>query len=176
MSAMTELFDLYDEDLNPLGEQCERGEPIPRGKYHIVVAVLSVDFSSKVLITRRAQEKNFGGMWEITGGAVIAGETPLQAAVRELREETGLRALPEALDCRGRIVIKSEHHNHIDIFYLFRADFREDSIKLQPGETDAARLVYPGEIERMAKEGEFIPFLYLRIKAMFPDIFGEKLP
>lgn len=173
---MAELFDLYDENLNPLGEQCERGEPVPRGKYHIVVAVLSVDFSSKVLITKRAREKSFGGLWEITGGAVVAGETPLQGAVRELREETGLRALPEALDCRGRIIIKSEHHNLIEIYYLFRADFHENSIRLQPGETEAARLVCPGEIEQMAKKGEFIPRLYLRIKALFPDIFGEQLP
>jgi acetolactate synthase-1/2/3 large subunit len=112
----------------------------------------------------------------VGGGAVISGETPLQAAVRELFEETGLKALPEALDYRGQIVHKSERHNHINIFYLFRADFHQDSIVLQPGETDAARLVFPAEIERMAKEGEFVSFCYQRAKAMYPDIFGERMP
>lgn len=173
---MAEIFDLYDEELNLIGETCERGEIIPRGKYHIVVNILPVNFQSKVLITKRSLTKPHGGYWEITGGSVIAGETPLQGAVRELKEETGLTALPQALDCRGRMIFKGEYHNHINIFYLFRADFRESSITLQPGETDAARFVYPAEIERMAKEGEFLPFLYLRIKAFYPDIFGENMP
>ena len=35
--------------------------------------------------------------WENTGGAVLAGETSLEGALRELREETGLAAQPEAL-------------------------------------------------------------------------------
>ena len=173
---MPEMFDLYDEKLRPLGEMCERGDHVPRGKYHLVVNILPVNFASKVLITKRSLSKPFGGLWEITGGAVVSGETPQQAAVRELFEETGLRALPEALDYRGQIVHKSERHNHINIFYLFRADFHEDSITLQPGETEAARIVYPAEIERMAKEGEFVTFCYQRAKAMYPDIFGEKMP
>lgn len=172
---MAEMFDLYDEDLRPLGEMCERGDTVPRGKYHIVVTVLPVNFESRILITKRAAEKPYGGLWEITGGSVIAGETPLQGAVRELREETGLRALPQALDCRGHVIFKSDHHNHINIFYLFRADFHEEDIVLQPGETTAARLVYPSEIEQMARQGEFIPFLYLRAKAFYPDIFGENM-
>ena len=173
---MTELFDLYDEKMHPLGEICERGDPVPRGKYHLVVSILPVNFENKVLITKRSLDKTFGGLWEITSGSVISGETPRQGAVRELKEETGLTALSDALDCRGHLIYKSERHNHISIFYLFRADFHEDSIVLRPGETDAARLVYPAEIERMAKTGEFIPYLYLRAKTFFADIFGEELP
>ncbi|MBR1393874.1 MAG: NUDIX hydrolase [Ruminococcus sp.] len=173
---MPEYFDLYNERLEPLGELHERGITVPDGKFHIVVTVLSVNFENKVLITRRDERKTYGGFWEMTEGAVIAGETPLQGAVRELKEETGLTALPEALDYRGQIVFKRSHHNHIVMFYLFRADFHEEDIVLQPGETTAARLVYPAEIEQMAKDGEFLSFAYQRLKAVFPDIFGENMP
>ena len=173
---MTELFDLYDEKMHPLGEICERGDPIPSGKYHLIVNILSVNFENKVLITKRSLGKSFPGQWEITGGSVISGETPRQGAVRELKEETGLTALTDALDCRGHIIFKNKRHNHINIFYLFRADFHEDSIVLRPGETDAARLVYPAEIERMAREGEFVSYLFLRAKAFYADIFGETMP
>ncbi len=173
---MAELFDLYDENMQPLGLIHERGVPVPDGKYHIVAAILPVNFENKILITKRDPMKTYGGLWEITEGAVISGETPLQGAVRELREETGLRALPEALDYRGNIVFKRSHHCHIVTFYLFRADFREEDVILQPGETTAARLVYPSEIEQMAKTGEFIPFVYQRLKAVYPDIFGVSMP
>ena len=60
--------------------------------------------------------------------------------------------------------------------HLFRADFHEEDIVLQPGETTAARLVYPAEIEQMAKDGEFLSFAYQRLKAVYPDIFGENMP
>lgn len=173
---MPEMFDLYDENLRPLGEQCQRGDSIPRGRFHIVITVLPINFENKVLITKRAFEKTYGGLWEITGGAVIAGETPLQGALRELKEETGLRALPDALEYRGQILFRFSGHSHIVMFYLFRADFHEEDIILQPGETDAARLVYPSEIEQMAKSGEFIPFEYLRVKSLYPDVFGEAMP
>lgn len=173
---MTEMFDLYNEKMEPLGELAERGAPIPRGKYHLIVNILSVNFENRVLITQRDYAKNFGGLWEVTEGAVIAGETPLQGAVRELREETGLNALPEALDYRGQLIFKSERRNHIVLFYLFRADFHEEDIKLQPGETIGARLVYPAEIEQMAKAGEYLPFSYQRSKVFYPDVFGEGMP
>ncbi|MBR6872322.1 MAG: NUDIX hydrolase [Ruminococcus sp.] len=173
---MSEIFDLYNEKMEPLGETALRGDLIPRGKYHLVVHILSVNFENKVLITLRSPAKPYGGLWEITGGSVITGETPVEAAVRELREETGLKALPQALDYRGQLLFKSSAHNHITLFYLFRADFQEDSIVLQPGETEAARLVYPAEIEQMAKKGEFISFIYQRAKAFYPDIFGEAMP
>lgn len=172
---MPEMFDLYDEHMQPTGELLERETPVPDGKYHIVVAIAAVNFEGKLLITQRDPMKKYGGKWEITEGAVIAGETPLAGALRELREETGLRALPEALDHRGHIVYKQSGHCHIVVFYLFRADFHEEDIILQPGETVAARLVYPEEIFQMAKTGDFLPFVANRMKAVYPDVFGEGL-
>ncbi|MCE7761133.1 NUDIX domain-containing protein [Pseudomonas putida] len=43
--------------------------------------------SGKVLLVRRK-----GGKWNFPGGVIESGETPQQAAARELAEETGLRS------------------------------------------------------------------------------------
>lgn len=45
----------------------------------------------QVLLMRRNKEPNLG-LWVAPGGKVEAGESPYDCAVRELREETGLRA------------------------------------------------------------------------------------
>lgn len=45
-----------------------------------------------VLLTRRAADmRSHPGQWALPGGSLDAGETPEQAALRELREEVGLQ-------------------------------------------------------------------------------------
>lgn len=47
--------------------------------------------SHEVLYMRRAPTSYMGGTWAVVRGGVNAGEPYLDAALRELREETGLR-------------------------------------------------------------------------------------
>lgn len=55
------------------------------------VAVLLVDHQQRVLLQHRDQHAPIGpGRWSTVGGAVEAGESPADAAVRELEEETAL--------------------------------------------------------------------------------------
>lgn len=55
-------------------------------------AVLAVDDQRRVLLVRQYRWPAQRAMWELCAGRVDPGETPLAAAKRELREETGLRA------------------------------------------------------------------------------------
>ena len=48
------------------------------------------DGSREFLILHRAPAHAYAGTWRMVGGKIDAGETALQAALRELAEETGL--------------------------------------------------------------------------------------
>lgn len=50
----------------------------------------------RFLVCQRPPEKRHGGLWEFPGGKFESGETPLDAARRELREELGIDALSSA--------------------------------------------------------------------------------
>jgi 8-oxo-dGTP diphosphatase len=47
----------------------------------------------KILIGQRKRHDWHGGKWEFPGGKIEAGEEPIQALARELREELGIEAL-----------------------------------------------------------------------------------
>lgn len=59
------------------------------GLIHVIAAVVCRD--GRFLLARRPEGKRHGGLWEFPGGKVAAGESPLAAVRRELREELGMR-------------------------------------------------------------------------------------
>lgn len=61
------------------------------------VAVAVVIRKGKVLAGRRAADKSFAGQWEFPGGKIEKGETPEQAAIREMMEELNCRIFPKKL-------------------------------------------------------------------------------
>ena len=56
----------------------------------LVVAGLIVGDDGRILITQRRADQALGGQWEFPGGKVEPGEAPVDALVRELREELGV--------------------------------------------------------------------------------------
>ncbi|GAB2576849.1 NUDIX hydrolase [Kribbella endophytica] len=89
---------LPDLDLAHRSELFASGELPP---YELVSTafVLLFDSSSRVLL-RYADLPARGG-WDLPGGHISPGETPHEAAVRELREETGWRLDESALTVLG---------------------------------------------------------------------------
>lgn len=54
--------------------------------------MMAVDAKKRVLLVRQFRLPAAGYLWELPAGRLDEGETPLQAARRELIEETGFRA------------------------------------------------------------------------------------
>jgi 8-oxo-dGTP pyrophosphatase MutT (NUDIX family) len=64
----------------------------------VAVCVAQAEAGLSLLITRRAATmRNHAGQWALPGGRRDPGETVIGAALRELREETGVVAAPDAV-------------------------------------------------------------------------------
>jgi 8-oxo-dGTP pyrophosphatase MutT (NUDIX family) len=61
------------------------------------VRVVVIDVDDRVLLfeTHELTMPELGHWWELPGGGIDAGETYVEAAVRELREETGIGVEPQ---------------------------------------------------------------------------------
>src|SRR5262245_6625133 len=73
----------------------------PRPAFTADLAVFArVEGEVRVLLIRRGHEP-FAGRWALPGGFVDEGETALEAAVRELKEEAGLDVPPDRIEPFG---------------------------------------------------------------------------
>jgi len=75
------------DDPGLLPRRAKRG-PRP----HVRGAIAAMRRGDRWLVQRRAPSGLLGGLWEFPGGKIERGERPVDAARRELREETGIEA------------------------------------------------------------------------------------
>lgn len=143
-----EYNDIYDKNRKPTGRIHLRGTSWKRGEYGLVVCVWVYDGKGNLLMTRRAPQKSFPGTWENSGGCALAGESSLDAIVRELREETGIAAPAEAFELLDTAMDRCMHYDH----YCLRWDGPLEDVVLQPEETDMVKWVSFGQVHEMIED------------------------
>ena len=176
---MSELWDAYDKDFKRIdGVTLMRGEPIPEGMRHLVCEIIVRHADGALLLMRRDLRKPFGGMWEATaGGSALAGEAPLEAAKRELFEETGVRA--SSLTEIGTVI----SDDTIYVEYLCVTDCDKSGVTLQQGETVDFKWVSREELLLMAPSElltrrvlRFVPGLTEKDRYLTSPCMASSLP
>jgi len=95
-----------------------------------------------ILVLRRASGGRSPGTWEAVHGAIESGETAVQAALRELREETGLA--PERLYNASRVEAFYRHaQDEIALIPVFVALVARDAAVRVSAEHDAFEWLAP---------------------------------
>lgn len=180
MSSPDELWDVYDADRNLKGRLHKRGEALDEGDYHLTVQVFVRRSDGKFLLTKRSPNKGFAGMWECTGGSAVAGDDSLSAAVREVREETGL----ELDRAKGKLILSRRYTDTFVDNWLFEHEFELSDVKLLEGETCDAMLADKDTILELVKNEHFIPaewiYDFLRLRRfnhimMYAEFFSRRL-
>lgn len=110
---------------------------IPPDMYHEAVIIIPTDREGHILAFKRALTKRGGaGLYEFPAGSALSGESPLMAAKRELREETGLKA--SRMYKLDEILIPGIKRH---IYLAQIEDMQNADIQLQPEEFTRYRLL-----------------------------------
>lgn len=167
-----EYWDIYDKDKKRTGRTMKRNDWILKdSEYHLTVLGVVMRPDGKFLITKRVMTKHWApGWWEVSGGAVQAGEESADAVKREVLEETGL----DVTDAEGGYMFSyhrenpGEGDNYFVDVYRFVLDFDEKDVTPQESETDGFMLATAEQIEALSREGIFLH--YDSIKEVFKGI------
>lgn len=103
-----------------------------------------LEHEGEILLLRRLPHKSSGDTWGLPAGKAEAGESPAQAMVREMREETGIAIREE--DLVPHEVWYVEHPGRQFIFRTYSLALPERlAVKLHPDEHHDYRWVAPSE-------------------------------
>ena len=158
-----ELWDLYNENREIIGEHI-RGEELPDNAYHLVVHVWIKNSDGKFLISQRsANREQFPLMWETVGGSVLKGESSIQGAVREVKEEVGID-LQESDGILAfseiRKTIEGKKFNDILEVWVFNYDGEVVLGNATTDEVAQVKWLDRSEILKLYNDGELVSTLY----------------
>lgn len=163
MGKEDERWDIYDKNKQLTGRTMKRNDWVLKDdEYHLtVLGVVSRKSDGKFLVTKRSMDKSWApGHWEVSGGAAMAGETSLEAVVREVQEETGLKVTAE--DCEYKFSYHRENpgqgDNYFVDIYRFYVEFTDDDVHAQEDETSGFMMVTLDQIKEIAARGEFLHY------------------
>jgi A/G-specific adenine glycosylase len=169
----------------PIATHCRARQELPdpgtlpvrkphRTKPLVVAAVVAVNRRGRWLVLRRPSTGLLGGLWEFPGGKLEAGERPVAAARRELREETGLSMgtveplgvfrheyshfrvalhLFRSRSVRGAVRDRGRRHRWVGLNELRRLPLPRATVKMIPslGQDPARDRVFPGSRSRRGR-------------------------
>ena len=156
---MLEMWDIYDINRKKTGRLAERDVyEFKKGEFHIVVQAIIMNSKNELLISKRAENKGFGLMWEFNGGSVLAGETSLEGIIREVKEELGIEFTKKEAIFFKEILGYKISPNFKDM-WLFRKDIDIKDITFSDKETIEAKWVSIDEFMEMFKNKEIVPVI-----------------
>jgi len=137
--ALMELGALICKSKEPVCNACplrkfcnayERGiqEIIPTPKKKVIeeleVAVGVAEHRGKFYIQKRSSKGLLADLWEFPGGKIEAGETPLQALKRELKEEVGVE-----VEVESPLMRVKHYYTHFRVqLHVFRCRFKSQPV------------------------------------------------
>lgn len=158
---MNEIWDLYDKNKNKLNKTVKRGDKLKFGEYHLVVNIWIKNDQNEFLITQRSINKSHPLMWECTGGSAIKGETSIDAAIREVKEELGITLNKDNATFIGNTTRYYPNCPDILDVWLFKTNISIKEIKIQKEEVNDVMWATKENIIKLYDEGKFEANAYI---------------
>lgn len=155
---MEELVDVLDENGMYTGKVETRGKCSKEGLWHKAVVVFIINSKGQVLLQRRSpNKKTWPNMWDVSvGGNVLAGEFGFEAAIREAKEELGIKLEKEDIVFIGSVISSNKRediiNNYFNEYYVANKEVDETNLQLQEEEVSEVKWINKDDIIEKIKD------------------------
>lgn len=146
-----EQVDIYSKEGRKTGKVITKNEAHKQGIWHKTIHIWLINQKRELLIQKRAPEKDVNpNKWGVSsvGGHINAGETSLEATIRETREEIGIKLNSEKIKYLFTTPHQLVHNggllviNHLDDCFLAEIEIDPSKLTLQPEEVSEVKLIH----------------------------------
>lgn len=159
---MEERIDIVDKDGSPTGRSAFKSEIHKNGWYHNTIHLWLYTKDGDILLQQRSRKKTIHPLlWDVSvAGHIDAGETFIEAALRETNEEIGLELKSIDLFHIGTFLHESSYNDGAikdnEFHQVYVAELKNSVYELQPqeNEVEALKLVTPKEFLTLLQGSE----------------------
>lgn len=150
-----EYWDLYDYTGKKKNKIAIRGAKLNNDDFHLVVNAWIINDDGEFLITQRSANKSHPLMWECTGGSALIGESSLQAAIREVKEELGIDVSGDGAIFIGESRRFYDSCPDILHVWLFKSNEKIDNVRIQEEEVNDVMWASRKKILQLLQNNKF---------------------
>ena len=156
---MDELLDIVTKQGVPTGKTALKSEAHAKGLYHNTIHLWLYTSRGEILLQQRSHKKIiFPLLWDVSvAGHIDAGETFIEAALRETEEEIGLKLAPNNLQHIGTFLHETSYadgkiqDNEFHQVYIAKLNVSLNVLVKQESEVEALKLVTLEDFEALLK-------------------------
>ncbi|MFK7831700.1 MAG: NUDIX domain-containing protein [Winogradskyella sp.] len=159
---MDELLDIVTNKGKPTGTTALKSIAHAKGLYHNTIHLWLFTAKGEILLQQRSHKKLiYPLLWDVSvAGHIDAGETFIEAALRETKEEIGLQLKPEKLQHIGVFLHESSYgngkiqDNEFHQVFIGELNVALQDLVPQEDEVEALKLVSFEEFETLLSHSE----------------------
>jgi isopentenyl-diphosphate delta-isomerase type 1 len=150
-----EYIDIFDEFNNSTGKIKEKNQAHEDGEFHRTAHIWIINDKNELLLQKRsAHKKSYPNYWDTSAaGHIQSGESVVQGALRELKEELGLNVNKNELKYLSTIKSTKDPKNmEFCYVYLLKCNKKIEEYIFEDNEVSEVKYVYFEALEQMANK------------------------
>ena len=150
-----EILDIVDENNELTNDKATRQYVHENNLWHRHVSCWIINEEGKILLQKRsANKKKNPNMWSKTGGHVEAGEKPIDALKREIREEIGINITDKNITLTGIYKSNDPNNKYFSYDYIIKLKNNVEKYNLQIDEVSEVKYITINEMIYLKKIGD----------------------